>query len=325
MKLRLLSAADLRAALPMPAAVAAMRLAFTALSTGQAEVPLRTPLPVPPAEGLALFMPAYLPGSGLGAKIVTVFPHNPAHGRPMIHGLVVILDPATGEPLALCDGAFLTAWRTGAASGLATELLARADARVGAVLGCGAQGRTQALAIDAVRDLETIKVYAPTRAHVAQFVAEVQPQLRARLVAAGSAVEAVQGADVVCAATTASQPAVAGQWLAPGAHLNGVGSYTTRMQEVDAETVRLARVFVDTRASALAEAGDLVIPLQAGQTRVEDWTELGEVAAGLKPGRQSREEITFFKSVGVAAQDIAAAAAALAAAQRLGLGRAVEL
>jgi ornithine cyclodeaminase len=325
MKLRLLSAADLRAALPMPAAVSAMRLAFMALSTGQADVPLRTALPVPPAEGLALFMPAYLPASGLGAKIVSVFPHNPAQGRPIIHGLVVVLDAATGEPLALCDGAFLTAWRTGAASGLATELLARPDARVGAVLGCGAQGRTQALAIDAVRALDAIQVYAPTRAHVDQFLADLQPHLRARLVPVGSAAEAVRGADVICAATTASRPVVAGEWLAPGAHLNGVGSYTTQMQEVDAAAVRRARIFVDTRASALAEAGDLVIPLQAGQTRVDDWTELGEVAAGLKPGRQSPEEITFFKSVGVAAQDIAAAGAALAQAQRLGLGREVEL
>jgi ornithine cyclodeaminase len=325
MKLRLLSAADLRAALPMPAAVAAMRAAFAALSTGQADVPLRTALPVPPAEGLALFMPAYLPASGLGAKIVTVFPHNPAQGRPMIHGLVVVLDAGTGEPLALCDGTFLTAWRTGAASGAATELLARPDARTGAVLGCGAQGRTQALAIDTVRALETINVYAPTRAHVEQFVAELQPQLRACLVPAESAAEAVRGADVICAATTSAQPVVAGAWLASGAHLNGVGSYTTRMQEVDADVIRLSRLFVDTRASALAEAGDLVIPLQAGQTRVDDWTELGEVAAGLKPGRQSPEEVTFFKSVGVAAQDIAAAGAALAEAQRLGLGREVEL
>ena len=139
MKLTLLSAADLRAALPMPAAIAAMQAAFVELSAGQAVAPHRIALSVPAADGLALFMPAYLPGSGLGAKIVSVFPHNREHGRPIISGLVVVLDPASGEPVALCDGGFLTAWRTGAASGAATALLAAPEAAVGAVL-LGAPG-----------------------------------------------------------------------------------------------------------------------------------------------------------------------------------------
>ncbi|MCC6190024.1 MAG: ornithine cyclodeaminase [Anaerolineales bacterium] len=324
MRLTLLSAADLRAALPMREAVAAMRAAFAELSSGRAAVPLRVALPVPPAEGLALFMPAYVPSSGLGAKIVSVFPRNPSLGKPIINGLVVVLDAATGEPLALCDGTFLTAWRTGAGSGAATDLLARPEARVGAVLGCGAQARTQAVAIDTVRALEVIRVYAPTRAHVEHFVVEVQPEVRARLAPAASAEAAVRGADVICVATTSAQPVLAGDWLAPGAHVNGVGSYTTQMQEVDAATVGRARIFVDARAAALAEAGDLVIPMRAGLTRPEDWTELGEVAAGQKPGRQAPGEITFFKSVGVAVQDVAAAGRALEAARRLRLGQEVE-
>ena len=306
----------------MPAAIAAMRTAYTAVSTGQADVPLRTALAVPEAGGTALFMPAYLPGVGLGAKIVSVFPRNAAAGRPSIHGLVVVLDPATGEPLALCDGGFLTAWRTGAGSGAATDLLAAPEAAIGAVLGSGAQARTQALAIDAVRELETIRVYAPTAAHVAAFVSEMQPRVRARLAAAASAAEAVQGADVICAATTSATPVFDGRLLKPGAHVNGVGSYTAQMQEVDAETVRRARIFVDSRLAVLAEAGDLVIPLQAGQTRSEDWAELGEVLAGLRPGRQTAQEVTFFKSVGVAAQDIAAAGQALAEAGTPGPGTA---
>src|SRR5690606_17739706 len=201
MKLTLLSARDLRAALPMPAAVAAMKAAFAELSTGQARVPLRVALPVPPADGVSLFMPAYLPSSGLGAKIVSVFPHNPEAGKPVIHGLVVVLDSLSGEPVALCDGTFLTAWRTGAGSGAATDLLARPDARVGAVIGCGAQGRTQAVAIDAVRSLDEIRVYSPTRANVQRFVAEVQPEVRAALVPVESAAEAVREADIICAAT----------------------------------------------------------------------------------------------------------------------------
>ncbi len=325
MKLTLLSARDLRAALPMPAAVAAMKAAFAALSTGQAEVPLRVALRVPPAEGTALFMPAYLPGSGLGAKIVSVFPHNPERGQPTIAGLVVVLDALSGEPVALCDGTFLTAWRTGAASGAATDLLARPEARVGALLGCGAQARTQALAMAAVRPLDVIHVYAPRAERVQAFMADLQPELAPRLVAAPSAEAAVAEADVICAATTASTPVFDGRRLRPGAHVNGVGSFTPAMQEIDAATVTRAQVFVDARAAALAEAGDLIIPLRAGLTSAEAWTELGEVVAGLKPGRQTPAAITFFKSVGVAAQDIAAASRALSEARRLGLGTEVEL
>ncbi|MCC7360549.1 MAG: hypothetical protein IT317_13790 [Anaerolineales bacterium] len=325
MQLTLLSAADLRAALPMPAAIAAMHAAFAALSTGQANVPLRLHLPVPPADGLSLFMPAYLPGQGLGAKIVSVFPHNPAHGRPTINGLVILLDPATGEPAALADGTFLTAWRTAAGAAAAADLLARPDARVGALLGLGALGRTHIIALDTVRPLEAIHLYAPTAAHIAAFIAELQPHVNARLLAAPSADAAVAAADLIFTATTSRTPVFDGARLQPGAHLSGVGSHTTAMQEVDVVTVTRARLFVDSRAGALAEAGDLVIPLQAGLTHPAAWTELGEVVAGLQPGRQSPQEITFFKSVGNAVQDIAAASAALAQARRLGLGQTVTL
>ncbi len=320
MKLTLLSAADIQTALPMPAAMAAMKAAFAALSTGKATVPLRTALPVPEHAAVSLFMPAYLPGAGLAIKIVSIFPHNAQQGRPIIYGLVVALDPATGEPLALLEGAFLTAWRTGAGSGAATELLARADATIGAVIGCGAQARTQAIAIDAARSLKEIRVYAPRPERVHAFIAELQPQVKAKLVAASSSAEAVREADVICAATTSSQPVFEGNLLKPGAHVNGVGSYTLQMQEVDAVTVRRARLFVDSCASAVAEAGDLV----TAHTGPDDWTELGEVAAGLKPGRQTPDDITLFKSVGVAVQDVAAASAALTEAKRLGLGKRLE-
>jgi ornithine cyclodeaminase/alanine dehydrogenase-like protein (mu-crystallin family) len=191
---------------------------------------------------------------------------------------------------------------------------------MGAVIGCGAQARTQAIAIDAARSLKEIRVYAPRPERVQAFIAELQPQVKAKLVAVASSAEAVREADVICAATTSSQPVLDGNLIRPGAHINGVGSYTLQMQEVDAATVRRAQVFVDSRAAALAEAGDLV----SAHTSPSDWTEIGEVAAGLKPGRQSPDEITFFKSVGVAVQDVAAASAALAEAKRLGLGKVVE-
>lgn len=324
MRLTLLSANDLRAALPMPAAIAAMKAAYAELSTGKAIVPLRIALPVPEQDGLSLFMPAHLASGGLGAKIVSVFPHNPDHGKPVIHGLVVVLDSSTGEPIALCDGTFLTAWRTGAAAGAAADILARPDATSAVLIGCGNVGRTALLALDAIRPLKTIHVYGLEPAALKQFVAEMQSQVTAELIAASSANQVVSQADIICTATTTSSPAFDGTLLKPGVHISGMGSYTAQMQEIDAITVSKASIFVDSRSAALAEAGDLIIPLKAGQIRSEDWTEIGEVAAGLKPGRRSSDEITFFKSVGVAVQDIAAAGQALATAQSSGLGRIVE-
>ena len=308
----------------MPAAVAVMKTAYAQLSTGVAHVPLRVAVPVPAEDAVSLYMPAFVPGLGLGAKIVSVFPRNPQQGRATVNGLVVLLDPATGEPAALADGTFLTAWRTAAGAAAAVDLLARPEARIGALIGCGAVGRTLVQALDCVRPLEVIRVYARTRDRLERFVAELQPEVSARLEAALSADAAVDGADVICTATTSATPVFDGGLLKPGAHLSGVGSYTLEMQEIDAQAVSRARIFIDSRAPALAEAGDLVIPLRAGQTRAEDWTELGEVVAGLKPGRRSAEEITLFKSVGNAVQDIAAGAAALAAAREQGLGTEVE-
>lgn len=321
--LHLLSAEDLRAALPMGDAVEAMKRAFAALSSGEADMPQRVAVQVPAVNGLALFKPAGL-AAGLGAKIVTVFPQNPDRGKPLIAGLVILLDPETGEPAALLDGTFLTAWRTGAASGAATDLLARRDARTAAILGSGVQARTQALAIDAVRELDEIRVYSPTRDHLERFEDEMTPQLSSRLRLAASPADAVRDADVVCAATTSSQPVFDGRDLKPGCHVNGVGSYTAEMREVDAETVRRSRVFVDHRPAARAEAGDLIQAAADGVTRADAWIELGEVVAGARRGRRDASEITFFKSVGVAVQDIEAGAVALARAREMGLGRMVE-
>ena len=324
MQLTLLTADDIRKALPMSDAIQVMKDAFAALSCGRAVVPLRPVIPVPPAEGVMLVKPAYVEGRGLGAKLVSVFPRNAQVGTATIHGLVVLVNPQTGEPTALCDGGFLTAWRTGAASGAATDVLARPEASVGAVLGCGAQGRTQALGIDAVRSLEEIRVHDRNADAVAALVEEIQPHVHARLVPASAAREAVEGADIVCTATTSTTPVVEGRLLGPGTHLNGIGSFTTEMQEIDVAAVARSRVFVDSLESAGAEAGDLVIAARQGQTRPEDWTEIGRVFEGAAPGRQDDAEITLFKSVGVAVQDIAAGALALERARARGLGSTVE-
>jgi ornithine cyclodeaminase/alanine dehydrogenase-like protein (mu-crystallin family) len=324
MRLTLLSARDIRAALPMSTAIAAMKEAYAALSTGQADMPLRIALPVPPQDGVALFMPAFTARGGLGAKIVSVFPHNPDRGKPIIHGLVVMLDSATGEPAALFDGTFLTAWRTGAAAGAGADLLARPDAESAALIGCGNVGRAAVLALDVIRPLKHIHVFGIEPDAVTQFIIEMQPQVSAKLIAATSSNTAIREADIICTATTSVTPVFDGALLKAGAHISGMGSYTTEMREIDAVAVGRAHIFVDAQAAALAEAGDLVIPLRAGQIRSEDWIEIGAVAAGLKPGRRSSEEITFFKSVGVAAQDIVAAHQALTIAQASGLGKVVE-
>jgi ornithine cyclodeaminase len=324
-KLTLLNADAIRQALPMPRAVEAMKDAFAELSSGAAVVPQRLAVDVAEAGATSLFMPAYLPSGGLGAKVVSVFPRNRERGLPVIHGLVVLLDPATGAPAALLDGTFLTAWRTGAASGAATDLLARRDARTLALFGCGAQARTQLLAVAAVREIEEVRVYARRRPGVEAFLEEMAPRLDARLVAAGDPGEAVRGADVVCTATTSAVPVFDGRDLADGSHLNGVGSYTLDMQEVDTETVGRSRVFVDSHDAALEEAGDLVIAERAQRTEAYEWTELGDVVTGRRPGRRSDNEITFFKSVGVAVQDVKAATAALERARELGLGQEAEL
>ena len=325
MKIRALGADALRQALPMTETIEAVKRAFAAYSSGEATQPQRLSVAVPPGDNVLLVKPALLPGRALGAKLVSVFPGNAEFGLPLISGLVLLFDPATGGPVGLCDGGFLTAWRTGAAAGAATDLLARRDVRIGAVVGCGVQGRTQALAIDAVRPLEEIRLFDLEPDGVDAFVDEMAPQLSARLVKVGSVGQAVAGADVVCTATTATEPVIRGEWLSDGAHLNGVGSFTPAMREVDGAAIARARMVVDSRSAALAEAGELIRAVADGHTRPEDWAELGEVVDGVRPGRVSDDELTFFKSVGLAVQDMAAAALAFERAADLGLGDEVDL
>lgn len=328
MELTLLTADDVRRALPMDETVAAMKAAFAALSTGAAHQPHRMALEVPSRSGTTFIKGAAIGERGLGAKLVSTFSDNPKRGLPLIHGVVILLDPETGAPRALIDGTFLTAWRTGAGAGAATDLLARRDARVMALLGCGAQAGPQVLAVAAVRDLEEVRVYARTPSSVAAFVEKMQPELAAydcRIAAATSPAAAVRGADIVTAVTTSEVPVFDGNDLGNGVHINGVGSYTLSMREIDGISVERSRIFVDEMTAALVEAGDLDFAVREGRTRSEEWTEIGLVAAGQAPGRRDDKETTFFKSVGVAVQDVEAAALALERAREMGLGRTVKL
>lgn len=307
-----------------------MKQAYAALSAGRAEVPLRSRLPIPLHEAVSLFMPAFLEdeqGQALCVKVVSLFPHNDQRNLPLIHAAVLVLEPETGKPIALLEGSTLTAIRTGAASGAATDLLARPESRVAAIFGAGVQGRTQLEAVCAVRPIETAWVYDSDQRRAETFVREMagQQEIPADLRLADSPGEAVRSADVICTATTSYSPVFEDHDLKDGAHINAVGAYTPEMQEVPAETVRRAAVFVDSRPAALSEAGDLIQLIQAGLIGEEHiQAELGEVVIGKHPGRTHPEQITFFKSVGVAVQDAAAARLALHNAEKFGLGQNIQ-
>ncbi len=325
MKLRLFSATDVDRALPMAEAIEGMKAGYVLLSAGQAQVPLRTPLSVSSAD-VTLVMPFHAPGRALGLKLVSVFPSNADRGLPLIHSVVMAVDTETGAPLALIEGSSLTAIRTGAASGAATDVLARPDAKTVAIFGAGVQARRQLEAVCTVRAIERVLVYSLTGAEAFAAGVAGRGPIPADVTVAADPRAAMAEADIICAATTSRTPVYDGRDLKAGAHVNGIGSYRPEMQEIDVETVRRARVVVDSVEAVLAEAGDLIVPLSAGLIdRDHIGTELGQVIAGQKPGRTSPDQITFFKSVGVAVQDAMAAAIVLRNGQAQGLGRVVEL
>jgi len=314
----------------MREAVEVVKRAFSELSTGLADIPLRTALPLPKHDGVTLFMPGYLRDSdSLAVKVVSVHNRNPERNLPRINAIVVLLDPATGQAVAAIEGGYLTALRTGAASGAAADLLARRDAEVAAIIGAGEQARSQTLAMAAVRPIKRFLIYAPRRERVDEMITEIRPQLgpSVELLAADSPSQAVRDASVICAATTSSTPVFDGADLRPGAHVNGVGSFKPEMREIDSVTLRRAsKIVVDSREGALAEAGDLIAAIESGDIRPADiYAEIGEIAAGLKPGREDDEEITYFKSVGVAAQDAAVAQAIYHRALQEDLGIEIDL
>ena len=325
----ILTADEIRKVLPMKDAIEAMKRAYASLSDGKAEVPLRSRLPVPPHDGLTLFMPAFVndkKSQALAVKVVSVFPHNPQHNLPLIFATVLVLEASTGKPVALLEGSSLTAIRTGAGSGLATDLLSRSDSHVAAIFGAGAQGRTQLEATCTVRTIEQAWVYDSDPERAEAFVSElagVGPIPRDIRIAKTSE-EAIHWADIICTATTSMSPVFDDTKLRPGVHISAIGSYTPEMQEIPSETVRRAHIVVDSLSATLAETGDFVIPIRSGLIKTEDInTELGEIVLGRKPGRKSPDEITLFKSVGVAVQDAMAAQVALENAQKLGLGQTI--
>ena len=322
MQLRILTAADIRACLYMRGAIDAMRTAFTQLSSGRAVVPERLALSTD--GGVSLFMPGYLPEEGhLAAKVVSVFTGNRDRGLPVINAVVLVLDSQTGVPLALMDGTHLTALRTGAASGLATDVLALDDASVLAVFGAGPQARTQIEAVRSVRPISEIRISSLS---VPESKALAEELDGVAVTVADDPGRAIVGAHVIVTATDSRQPVFPGHLVEPGAHVNAVGAFTPDMRELDAVLVGRAKVVVDSRSTVMVEAGDLVQAIDEGAFALDRiHAELGEVVSGDRPGREGPDEVTLFKSVGSAAQDVAAAGRILRAAERLGLGAMVEI
>ncbi|MFQ6015857.1 MAG: ornithine cyclodeaminase family protein [Anaerolineae bacterium] len=325
--LRILNGDDVRQAVSMVEAITAMKGAFAQLSAGKVTVPLRSS--VETDEGIILFMPAYLKESGdLGAKVVSVYEGNPALGLPTIMALVLVIDAQTGKPLAVMDGTYLTALRTGAASGLATELLARKEAQVVGLFGAGVQAKTQLEAVCQVRDIAVVRVLSRTSASAQRFAAEMRGRGKVpqRTEAVSTPKEVVQGADIVITATTSPTPVFDGRDIGPGTHINAIGAFTPQTREVDDIIVRRAKIVVDSREACLAEAGDLLIPMDKGIISREDiHAELGEVVSGTRAGRENDDEVTFFKSVGVAVQDVAVGRRILEEAIKKDLGTVVEI
>lgn len=322
MKLRILTAADIRVCLPMSGAIEAMRTAFAQLSSGEAVVPDR--IAVSTEEGISLFMPGYLPREGhLAAKVVSVYAGNPSVGLPVIQGVVLVLDSHTGLPVALMNGAYLTALRTGAAGGLATELLAVEDASVLAVFGAGPQARTQIEAVRAVRPIREIRLVSrPTEG--ARILADELEGVDVQVFEDPE--KAVLGAQVIVTATDSRKPVFPGRAIGEGVHVNAIGAFTPEMAEVDGDLISRAKVVVDLRATVMAEAGDLVQAIESGAFSLESiHAELGEVVNGERTGRESPREITLFKSVGNAAQDVAVAGRILDAAIGQDVGTLLEI
>ncbi|MBT3241217.1 MAG: ornithine cyclodeaminase family protein [Chloroflexi bacterium] len=326
----ILNSTEVRKSLPMAETIAAMKSAYLALSTGKAEMPLRARLPVPPQEAVSLFMPAFVNNEedhALAVKIVSVFPKNPEKGLPLIHASVVVMDAETGKTLALLEGGALTAIRTGAGAGAATDILARKDSKVIAIFGAGVQARTQLEAACTVRNIEKVWVYDPIEENANNFAKEMAGigPIPINILVADTPKQAVENADIISTATTSLSPVFDAAHLKTGGHINGVGSYTPEMQEIPADAVKSAKVVVDSRSDSLAETGDLIQAIKMGViTKDHIHAEIGEILAGDKSGRENETEITYFKSVGVAVQDAMAGQLALENAKKLGLGQKID-
>ncbi|KTD58886.1 ornithine cyclodeaminase family protein [Legionella shakespearei] len=309
----LLNQSDIKKIMPMTQAIAACKEALALYSRGEAIVPLRLNIDLPKQNAQSLFMPAYIPSlDTLGIKIVSVFPQNAVLGKATVPSQMILMDGKTGEVCALIDGTYLTQLRTGALQGAATDLLARKEAKTAVLFGTGGQAQTQLEALLSVRALEEIQVFGTNPIKTQQFVIQMQEEFtrfNTRILAGGDADKAIERADIITAITNSKKPVFDGLKVKNGTHINGMGAYTPEMQELSESIIQKAnKIFFDTTEGVLAEAGDILIPLQSGSIDHSHFSgELGQVISGLIQGRENEQEITVFKSVGSAVLDLVTA------------------
>ncbi|HEX3395087.1 MAG TPA: ornithine cyclodeaminase family protein [Steroidobacteraceae bacterium] len=326
MEIRILRGPDVRELLPMSECIDLMRTTMIAVSEGRVVLPLRSILVMPGDRGMMGMMPGYLAEPEcFGVKLVSLIPRNkPPHYSSHL-GLVLLFEPEHGRPVALLDAAEITATRTAAASGLATRLLARTDAGDLALLGAGEQARSHLEAMLNVRALRRIRVWARDRGKAKQFAEVEGARHRLPIETSVTVPEAVAGADIICTTTKAREPILQGDWLTPGVHLNVVGSSIAAAAEIDTPAVAKARFFVDCRNSTINEGGEYLRALREGVITPEHILgEIGEVANGSKEGRRSPSDVTLYKSLGIAPQDLASAHYVLEKARAAGAGQVID-
>lgn len=323
----LLSRDDVAQVLRMADCMEVVEQAFAELASGSAVLPLRTA--IKPPDGLSLYMPAYLGSIGvLACKVVTVYKNNPGkHNLPTTIGTVLLQDPATGKVTCIMDGGYLTAIRTGAASGVATKYLARnAAGMVAGIFGAGVQARAQLWAVVEARNLSKAYVYDLSEDAAKSYAAEMSGRLNLEILRAGSAEEILEKADIICTATSSPTPLFDGSRVREGTHINGIGSHTPNARELDTTVVRRSKVYADSYEACLQEAGDIMIPIDEGAIDKSHMVaELGEIITGAKPPRTDDRDITLFKSNGLAIQDAATAGLVYDEATRQGVGVEVSL
>ena len=325
-KILFLSENDIKSVLSMKETIALMRAAFSQISQGKVTTPLRTNINIPDHDAGALFMPVHSVENDLiGLKMVTVFKNNPQAGYPLIHALVIIMDGKNGHPLAVMDGEYLTALRTGAAGGLASDLLARPDAKILGVIGAGVQGRTQMAAVCEVRDIKKVIIMDKDPV-IAEKLAEYANNDLKIDTEVNPDENQITSCDIICTATSSATPVFSDSDLKDGVHINAIGAYQPDKREIPGETIKRAKLVVDQRSACLSEAGDIIIPIR--EKLIQDnhiYAELGEIVIGRKKGRSDDSEISVFKSVGNAAQDLITAGEIFKKANQLTIGTFVSL
>lgn len=318
---------DLEKILFIEDAMNALERAFAELAQGHAVMPGRSSIPIRASDGWLGVMPAYLEETGsVSTKIVSVFPSNLAKKLPTIYASIILNDPKTGETIAVLEGSYITALRTGGLGGVAAKYLSRVDSKIASIFGTGVQARTQLQALLKIRKIERVKIYDPAKERMDLFAKEMGDKLKIDIEKCNNPDDALSDSDVIITVSTASTPLFDGRLVKRGAHINAFGNYKPNERELDSYIVANSKIVVDQKDASLSEAGDIIIPLKEGAiTKDNILAELGEVITGSKKIRADATDITIFKSVGLAIQDCAVATLAYRKAVERGMGTKIEL